>query len=44
MTGTDDVVARIRGTYDTITVVGASADPGETAHRVPATAAGEAVR
>jgi predicted CoA-binding protein len=34
--GTDDVVEEILTTYDTITVVGASADPGKAAHRVPA--------
>lgn len=33
---TDDVVARILTTYDTITVVGASADPAKPAHGVPA--------
>jgi hypothetical protein len=44
MAGTDDVAARIPGTYDTITAAGASADPGQAAHRVPATAASEAVR
>ena len=32
----DDVVERILTTYDTITVVGASADPAKAAHRVPA--------
>jgi predicted CoA-binding protein len=34
--GTDDVVERILTTYDTITVVGASADPAKAAHGVPA--------
>jgi uncharacterized protein len=34
--GPDDVVEHILTTYDTITVVGASADPGKAAHRVPA--------
>jgi uncharacterized protein len=33
---TDDVVRRILTTYDTITVVGASANPGKAAHGVPA--------
>lgn len=33
---TDEVVRRILSTYDTITVVGASADPSKPAHRVPA--------
>lgn len=33
---TDDVVHHILTTYDTITVVGASADPSKAAHRVPA--------
>jgi uncharacterized protein len=32
----DEVVERILTTYDTITVVGASADPAKAAHRVPA--------
>lgn len=32
----DEVVKRILTTYDTITVVGASADPAKPAHRVPA--------
>ena len=32
----DDAVARILTTYDTIAVVGASADPVKAAHRVPA--------
>jgi predicted CoA-binding protein len=32
----DDVVERILTTYDTITVVGASTDPGKPAHGVPA--------
>jgi uncharacterized protein len=32
----DDVVAHILTTYDTIAVVGASADPVKAAHRVPA--------
>ncbi len=36
MTRTDDVVEQILTTYDTITVVGASADPAKAAHRVPA--------
>jgi uncharacterized protein len=34
--GMDDVVLKILTTYDTITVVGASADPAKAAHRVPA--------
>ena len=34
--GMDDVVTRILTTYDTITVVGASADPAKAAHGVPA--------
>jgi uncharacterized protein len=34
--GTDEVVERILTTYDTITVVGASADPAKAAHGVPA--------
>ena len=32
----DDIVERILTTYDTITVVGASRDPGKEAHGVPA--------
>jgi hypothetical protein len=32
----DEVVERILTTYDTITVVGASANPAKAAHRVPA--------
>ncbi|WP_207842840.1 CoA-binding protein [Williamsia soli] len=36
MTRTDDIVEQILTTYDTITVVGASADPGKAAHSVPA--------
>lgn len=36
MTKTDDVVEQILTTYDTITVVGASADPAKAAHSVPA--------
>ena len=32
----DDVVARILNSYDTITVVGASAHPAKPAHGVPA--------
>jgi predicted CoA-binding protein len=32
----DDVVRRILTMYDTITVVGASANPAKAAHRVPA--------
>jgi hypothetical protein len=32
----DDVAERILRTYDTITVVGASRDPGKEAHGVPA--------
>jgi predicted CoA-binding protein len=32
----DIVVAQILRSYDTITVVGASADPAKAAHRVPA--------
>lgn len=32
----DEVVGRILTTYDTIAVVGASADPGKPSHRVPA--------
>jgi uncharacterized protein len=35
-TDTDEVVERILTTYDTITVVGASANPGKAAHGVPA--------
>jgi predicted CoA-binding protein len=34
--GTDEVVELILTTYDTITVVGASANPGKAAHGVPA--------
>jgi predicted CoA-binding protein len=34
--GTDETVERILTTYDTITVVGASADPAKAAHGVPA--------
>jgi predicted CoA-binding protein len=34
--GTDELVERILTTYDTITVVGASADPAKAAHGVPA--------
>jgi uncharacterized protein len=34
--GTDEVVTRILTTYDTITVVGASANPAKAAHGVPA--------
>jgi hypothetical protein len=36
VSGTDEAVLRILTTYDTITVVGASANPGKAAHRVPA--------
>jgi hypothetical protein len=36
MTETDIVVEKILRTYDTITVVGASAAPEKAAHRVPA--------
>ncbi len=36
MAVTDAVVERILTTYDTITVVGASADPAKAANRVPA--------
>lgn len=36
MTRTDDVVEQILTTYETITVVGASADPAKAAHSVPA--------
>lgn len=36
MTGTDGIVERILTTYDTITVVGASAAPAKAAHYVPA--------
>lgn len=36
MADTDDIVERILTTYDTITVVGASASPVKAAHRVPA--------
>jgi hypothetical protein len=32
----DEVVERILTTYDTITVVGASANPAKAAHRIPA--------
>ena len=35
-TDMDEIVARILTTYDTIAVVGASADPSKPAHRVPA--------
>ncbi|PHV68512.1 CoA-binding protein [Williamsia muralis] len=35
MSNTDDVVEQILSTYDTITVVGASADPAKAAHTVP---------
>ncbi len=34
--GTDEVIERILTTYDTITVVGASASPAKAAHGVPA--------
>jgi len=34
--GTDDLVRQILTTYDTITVVGASASPAKAAHGVPA--------
>jgi predicted CoA-binding protein len=33
--GTDDIVERILTSYDTITVVGASASPAKAAHTVP---------
>ena len=36
VTGTDVIVERILTTYDTITVVGASAAPAKAAHYVPA--------
>jgi uncharacterized protein len=36
MAGMDEVIERILSTYDTITVVGASADPAKAAHGVPA--------
>ena len=36
MADADDVVRRILTTYDTITVVGASAHPAKAAHSVPA--------
>ncbi len=36
MTGTDGIVERILTTYDTITVVGASAAEAKAAHYVPA--------
>ena len=36
MTGTDVIVEHILTTYDTITVVGASAAPAKAAHYVPA--------
>ena len=36
MTGPDDIVERILTTYDTITVVGASAAEAKAAHYVPA--------
>lgn len=36
MSDTDDVVEQILSMYDTITVVGASADPAKAAHTVPA--------
>ena len=35
MSGTDDIVERILTSYDTITVVGASASPAKAAHSVP---------
>ena len=35
MTDTDDIVEQILTTYDTITVVGASAAPAKAAHSVP---------
>ncbi|TWS21912.1 CoA-binding protein [Tsukamurella sputi] len=36
MSATDDLIERILRDYDTITVVGASADPAKAAHDVPA--------
>jgi predicted CoA-binding protein len=36
MSNTDDVVEQILSKYDTIAVVGASADPAKPAHTVPA--------
>lgn len=36
MPNTDDVVEQMLSKYDTITVVGASADPAKAAHTVPA--------
>ncbi|ACY23718.1 CoA-binding domain protein [Gordonia bronchialis DSM 43247] len=36
MSATDDVVTEILSTYDTITVVGASANPAKAANEVPA--------
>lgn len=36
MTATDSSIEKILRTYDTITVVGASADPAKAAHDVPA--------
>ena len=36
MTGSDAIVEQILSRYDTITVVGASADPAKAAHSVPA--------
>ncbi|KXO94553.1 succinate--CoA ligase [Tsukamurella pulmonis] len=36
MTGTDETIERILREYDTITVVGASADPAKAANDVPA--------
>ncbi len=36
VTGTDAIVERILTTYDTVTVVGASAAPAKAAHYVPA--------
>ncbi|WP_019201189.1 CoA-binding protein [Tsukamurella sp. 1534] len=36
MTATDDLIEKILREYDTITVVGASADPAKAAHDVPA--------
>ena len=35
MPDTDDIVEQILATYDTITVVGASAAPAKAAHSVP---------
>jgi hypothetical protein len=35
VSGTDDIVERILTSYDTITVVGASASPAKAAHTVP---------